>query len=335
MNLHDYFLQPSWWPMLLLGPLMWFLMGRWDQLRAQRLALRIGPRTADLVPGLDPKLRQARRHLATAGFIFSALALMQPTWGRANSELANKGIDLVVCLDVSRSMSARDLQPSRLKRAKMDLKALADSLTGDRIGLIIFAGEAKLVSPLTRDANAFLTLLEDVDFTSVRQGGSNLAAALRVGCQALEGKEGDAAAMIVLSDGEDHKDLARSVLEDPLSTTIPVHTVGYGTALGEKIPIDLGDGEEFLKDSAGREVVTVLNARGLQNVAGQYGGSYVDASVADSPVVDLYRNQVAPTLARSLAARSSLGRANRYQWPLLLAVFLFCVELALSDRRQA
>jgi Ca-activated chloride channel family protein len=326
--LSEWFLDPEWWPVLLLGPLSWFVLLRWDKKRAARLSQKIGPRTKDLVRGFDPRHRRDRRLLTAAAVFLAGLSLMRPTWGDSVRRFENRGSDLMVCLDVSRSMLARDIESDRISRAKLDITELVIALKNERIGLVVFAGGARLISPLTRDRAAFLELLDSVDFTSVQQGGTNLDKAVSLAAEALGDSDRETRAVFLLSDGEDQDEGAA---ETPLG--LPVYAVGYGTALGGKIPLPTEQGEEFLSDSLGEEVVTVLNSAGLRRLATQSKGRYLDYKDRRQPLIDFLGRDVRPLSSADMLEKAKAGRENYFQWPLLLCFVLLVVELSWGDRR--
>ena len=243
-------------------------------------------------------------------------------------------MDVVVCLDVSRSMLAKDVSPDRLTRARAEIRALAETAKGDRLGLVVFAGEARVLVPLTRDLRSFAELADQADPTSVRRGGTDLGAALEAARAAFAGREGAAQAVVVLTDGEDLEGRGLAAARELRDRGVPVHAVGFGTPLGSKIAVPTEAGEAFLRDRAGTEVVSALDAGTLRRLAESTGGTYVDAAARPRPLVDLYLDRILPTARAVLAAEGRPRREDRYQGPLLAALLLWSAGLALSDRRR-
>jgi len=266
--------------------------------------------------------------------LLAVVAALQPTWGEDVRRIEHRGVDILVCLDVSRSMLARDFAPSRLERAQNELAALAGRAGGDRLGLVAFAGEARLVAPLTRDPVGFMELVRKADPLSVRVGGTDLGAALRVALDALPSRSRGQEVVLLLTDGEDHEGRGERMARAFQERGVKIHCIGIGTERGGKIPIESEDGETYLRDSDGREVVSALDPTSLRRIATATGGEYVDAASVALPLVALYEDRI-----RSLARQGYTGEerttpGNRFQWPLLIALLLWACELSLTDRRS-
>ncbi|MCC6671833.1 MAG: VWA domain-containing protein [Planctomycetes bacterium] len=333
MSLAAFLAWPAGVPLLLLVPLAWLGLRASDRARARRLATVVGARSAVLAAEAHGGERRARRTVAALALGAGLLALLQPLWGEG-ARRDPRGVDVVVCLDVSRSMLATDVAPSRLQAARREIQVLAERVRGDRLGLVVFAGEARLLVPLTRDLGSFAELVELAEPTSVRRGGTDLGAALATALAALRGAEGDHAAVLLLSDGEDHEQRGLRAVEALAERGIAVHCVGLGTSLGSKIPVQGGDGATFLRDAAGREVISALDPAGLRSIAERSGGGYVDAAARPLPLVGIYERRILPTARTAVAAQARDLRENRFQWPLLIAVLLWMLDLVLTERRS-
>ena len=248
----------AWWPLLLAVPAVGVLV--FAGLRSVR-------RAADRY-GAPPVLRptSALGRAARVALIAALLILagLDPRYGEERTEVARRGLDLIVCLDTSRSMLARDVAPDRLARARRDIAAvLPDLAGGDRVSLIAFAGDARLVCPPTHDVDAFRELLDQVDIATVPRGGSDLAAPLQRALELCEDDRESTTAVVLLTDGEDLEGRGKAAAEAIAARGIVVHAVGYGSARGSKITLEGdGGGESFLVDDEGR-----LTGRG--RVAGQ------------------------------------------------------------------
>ena len=267
---------------LLLGLLATGL-GLWGLALALRRAARVesllGARLAPtLAPGVSPVLSALKAALQAAGLGLFAVALAQPQCG-SRTELAHRrGIDLVVAIDASKSMLARDVAPDRLDRAKLELNTLLDSLKGDRVGIVAFAGDAYVQSPLTSDYAAAKLFLRAVDPEQMQQGGTNIGAALQLAQSMLESADRGAKdrVVVLLSDGEDLSGEEMDAAEALHAAGIKVYAVGIGSEAGEPIP-ELGKGGEVLgykKDASGNTVLTRLDRAGLEAVAQLTGGEF-------------------------------------------------------------
>jgi len=328
------FLWPEALPLLLLPPLLWALVTLRDRARARRLAEHVGPRHVMLAGERSPRRRRAR-HLAYAlALLFALVAAMGPAFGGTAPGLAWRGVDVVIALDVSRSMLAGDMPPNRLTHAKQQVRALAERAVGDRLGLVVFAGEARRLVPLTADRRTFVQLADLADPYAVRRGGSDLGAALEAAGSVLAGRTGEHGTVLLLTDGEDLEGRARAAAARLGGEGISVHTVGFGTPRGGKIALPGKDGETFLRDRNGNEVVSTLESSTLHAIADATGGGYLDATAADTALVDLYEERILPMAREAFEAE---GRRTRetHQQPFLLAACL-CVlaVLATTDRRR-
>jgi Ca-activated chloride channel family protein len=254
--------------------------------------------------------------------LLALAALLEPAWGESGA-LEARGSDVVVCLDVSRSMLATDEEPTRLERAREEIRALAAAARGDRLALVAFAGEARLVVPLTRDGEALAALADAADPLSVARGGSDLGAALDAALAALDAGSGDAAAIVLLTDGEDHGGGGLSAAERCRARGVPVHAVGLGSARGSKIPVPGPRGPEFLRDPAGAEVVSGLDADSLRRIADASGGSFLEAGAGAPVLPELHARRLVPDARRAFSVSARSARTPRFQWFLLGALVLW------------
>lgn len=327
-------LRPEWAPFLLAVPLV--VLGLWlrDRARRRRLADVLGPRAPRLAAEASVARRRWRRTFFTAALLLAGVAALQPAWGESTRPVEPRGVDLLVCLDVSRSMLARDVPPSRLERARREIRALADRAAGDRLGLVVFAGEARLVIPLTRDRASFVELAALAGPLSVPRGGTDLGAALDTALAALAGHDAEHVAVLLLTDGEDHAERGLRVARAAAQRGITVHCIGFGSARGAKIPVGDEGGESFLRDRAGNEVVSALKPATLRRIADATGGVYVDALEQPHALQQLYEARIEPAARAAFRARRDREKENRYQWPLLAAFLLWIAELGLGERRR-
>jgi Ca-activated chloride channel family protein len=334
MSPQELFALPGALPILLLGPAVWLIWLLLDRARTRRLHELVGPRTKVLARELDRGERTWRRRLSSAGLLAASVAVLQPLGREDVARIEQRGVDLLVCLDVSRSMLARDLRPSRLESARREIAALAERARGDRLGLVLFAGEARLVVPLTADVGSFSEMVSLASPTSVVRGGTDLGLALEAALEALVGESGEHEVILLLTDGEDHEGKGLRAAEACRDRGITVHCVGFGSMLGAKIPIETARGESFLRDAAGQEIVSALDPASLRAMAEATGGTYLDATTRPLPLVDLYEKRILPMARKAFAVEERRQRENRFQWPLLAAFLLWILELGLTDRKK-
>lgn len=329
----DWLAMPGAWPWLLAAPALWLLLQLRQRTRARQLAALLGPRADVLAREVAPGRRRLARSLTVAATLLAALALLQPRWGKGHG-LAPRGLDLVVCLDVSRSMLARDMAPSRLERAREELRALATRADGDRLALVAFAGEARLLVPLTPDRASFALLAAQADPLSVGRGGTDLAAALRTGLAAAAAGSGDHTALLLVTDGEDPDQRGLAAARECADAGLRVHCLVLGSLRGAKIPLAGPDGEVFLRDAGGAEVVSVPDRGGLRAIAEATGGELLEATAASGALTDLYDRRLVAAARATYQARARAEAVPRFQWPLLAAFLLWLCELCLSQRRS-
>ncbi|MCA8972364.1 MAG: VWA domain-containing protein [Planctomycetes bacterium] len=278
-----------------------------------------------------PRGRALSFVLEFAGLTLIALAALEPAAGYTVSKVQRRGIDIVVCLDTSRSMLAEDVVPSRLDRAKRDLGALLPHLGGDRIALIAFAGSTHVVCPLTHDLGAFEALLGGVDTTATRSGGTDIGGALRAALALLPADGAGSQTVILLSDGEDLEAKAQSESELMRTRGVRLHAIGYGSPLGAKIPEDDGG---YVKDENGQDVVTKLDAEGLRTLATSCSGVYVASDAYPLPVVEVFEKRVQPLAKRRFESEDRREPRNRYQIVLLPGILALIVGVLLQDRTR-
>lgn len=328
--LQDYLLTPQAWPLLLLAPLSWLLSTFRDGARRRANAALLGPR-AERLTDRSEGARRLRRWCGSTACLLAAIAVLQPLGGSEPRAVQQRGIDIAVCLDVSRSMLARDLPPDRLAAAQREIAALAQRLRGDRVALVLFAGTARLQVPLTKDQATLVELAQQAGPSSIARGGTDLAAALDTALQALADTQEGCGAILLLTDGEDLQQRGLQAALRCRQRGVTVHCVGFGSLLGSKIA--LGD-DGFVRDQDGNEVVSALHPDSLRALASATGGDYVDASLQPRPLVMLYEQRLLPMRRQAFASQERAERQNLYQWPLLAAVLLWMLEFSWCERRR-
>ena len=295
--------------------------------RSSRLSKAVSNRLADvLAPGVSVVLPSLQSSAYTAALVFFALALAQPQCGEKAEVAKRRGIDVVVALDASKSMYARDVTPSRLERAKLELTSLLDTLKGDRVGLVVFAGDAFIQCPLTSDYAAAKLFLRAVDPESMPQGGTNIGAALLLSRQLLENADRGAKdrVVVLLSDGEDLTGDLTEGIDSLKEFGARVLAIGIGSDSGEPIPILNKNGEVvgYKKDENGVTVISRLDRAGLTHIASATGGEffYQPRGVAMGDVV-----KIIDSLQKSeLESRVTMKYGEAYQ-PFLAIGLAFLV----------
>ncbi len=270
------------------------------------------------------------------GIVFLILALANPQYGRGKNIAVTDGIEIMIALDISNSMRALDLdhQRDRLQIAKMGIERLLDKLSGDKVGLIVFAGDAFVQVPLTTDYNAIKIFLSSVRPEMMTNQGTSIGLAIDKAIQSFDMENGVNKAIIVMSDGEDHEGNAEAMAEAAHENKIIVSTVGMGTNKETPIP-DYQNGQlvGLKEDENGNTVFTKLNEQMLINISQAGGGNYTKA---EGTVVDLNGlvEGIREIEATEMDAMVYVDYEDQYQWFLSIGLFLLFFEFFLTEKRS-
>ena len=266
---------------------------------------------------------------------FSITALTRPQWGYEWQEVKHQGLDIIVVIDTSKSMLTQDVRPNRLERTKLAVKDLLKKLTGDRIGLVAFAGDAFLVCPLTIDYNGFLLSLNDMDVYSIPRGGTNIGRALEEALAGFEHIPNKYKSIILITDGDNLEGDPLSAAAKAKEKNIKIYTIGIGTKEGELIGVpDEGGQWQFLKDAQGQFVKSRLNENLLQKIALETGGGYVKSSGAQFGLDLIYDQELSKLEKREIESKTQRKYYERFQIPLAVAIILLATETCLPARKN-
>lgn len=264
-----------------------------------------------------------------------AVAFAGPRWGTRVAEGRSQSLDVVLALDVSKSMWARDVAPDRLERERLFARRLLRGLAGDRLGLVVFAGRAYVLSPLTVDHSALQLYLDALDPTVVSQGGSSLAAAIVQASGLARGSTDTGAdrAIVVISDGEalDDRDAVLNAADRAAGAGIPVYTVGVGTPEGARVAernAVTGEDEAFKREPGGQLVVSRLDEELLRDVAARTGGLYV--RVTDAGAADRLLDRLRALERAEVAPGRRIEAVDRTAWFLLIALLCLTADALLA-----
>ncbi len=287
----------------------------------------------ELVVGFSAGRQWFKRGLLILAVLAVGLALARPILGYTEEESRASGLDIVVCMDVSKSMLATDLRPNRLQRAKLAVLDLLQVGKTDRLGLVAFAGSAFLQCPLALDPESFRQSVQALDTDTIPLPGTALAEALREGQSAFKGEASGARAIVILTDGEDHEAGAVEAAKECAKEGIRVFTVGVGSAAGEILQVasDPNGNARFLYDADGNVVKSKLNEPALKEIAEAGGGFYLPLQNAQT-MVTLYQRGLAPMPKTSTKGGRLRQAVERFQWPLALAVGLLVLEILFPER---
>jgi Ca-activated chloride channel family protein len=311
----------------------YYLVFRWKRAAMQRFG------NLELVKKLSLSASRKRQiwkvALLVAAMFFAILALARPQVGSKLEEVKREGVDLMIAIDVSASMNAQDIQPSRLDKARHAIGTMLDKLQGDRVGIIAFAGTAFVQCPLTLDYGAAKMFLEYLEPGMIPEPGTNLVAAIESAMKSFSATERKFKVLVLITDGEVTND------EDPLKMAeaaeregVVIYTVGIGSPQGVPIPEynERGVQTGFKKDRNGEVVVTKLDEVTLEKIALQTGGKYYRASSAESELDRIY-DAIAAMEKKDLASLKFSQYEDRFQWPLGMALLLLVIEWHISERR--
>lgn len=308
----------------------WWSWRKRRQLIAQFVQSRL---LASLTVGVSTRRQRMRLALLVASVALMLFVLARPQWGYDWEEARQRGLDIVVAIDTSRSMLADDLKPNRLDRAKlaaMDLRRLART---DRLGLVAFAGSAFLQCPLTLDEEPFRLSVEALNVDIIPQGGTALSEAIRCAMGAFKEQTENFKVLVLFTDGEDHDGHALETARAAAKEGFRIFTIGFGTASGELLRVSDEKGRiEFIKDNAGNVVKSRLNEDLLQQLATAGAGFYRRLAGADTMDL-LYERGLEPLPKAEFSAKRVQRWHERYQWFLGLTLVLLLLEMFLPERR--
>ena len=327
--------DPTWLWLAPIG-LLAGAIAAWRTLRRWRRARALVPpaRVQTVLPGAGASQGLARSGALGLGLCLLLVAAAGPQCGERTEIVKRSGIDLVVALDASTSMLARDVKPSRLERAKVEVSALLDRLHGDRVGLVVFAGEAFVQCPLTTDYSAAKLFLRAVDPAAMPQQGTAIAGALHEARRVLEGggRGGAARAVLLITDGEDNEGEALDAARELGDAGLRVYAVAVGSEEGEPIPLTDAKGNVtgYKKDREGRTVLTRTDVAGLRELTSRGGGKVLSAAGADLGVGGVV-DELEKLQKGELESRLAVQYDDRYPYVAWPALALLCAAAALGE----
>jgi Ca-activated chloride channel family protein len=289
-----------------------------------------------IVPTLNDRLWVWRAVLVTVAVALLAVAVAAPRWGFRWQEIKRKGIDIFVALDVSKSMLAQDVRPSRFEQAKLAVRDLLKEAAGDRVGLITFAGTAFATCPLTLDRAAVQMVLDDVTTDTIPLGGTDIAGAIEEAVRGFTKAADRNRALILITDGE------ATTGKNPIEAAkmaaalgVRIFTIGVGSPSGELIPVTgEGGSREFFKDREGKAVQTRLDEATLQQIALAGQGGYVHAVAGNFGLDTIYKEGIVTMEPKEFETQLVRQFEERFQWPLGLALALLTIEALLRERKR-
>jgi Ca-activated chloride channel family protein len=346
------FLDPHWlWGLVCILPLMAMLF--WDErLRKLRFARFAAEATWKfLAPDLDFSARVRKGILWLLSFAFVLIALARPQWGTHEETSKLSGLDVMLVLDISNSMQVEDIVPNRLQKAKHEIRSLVDRLQGDRVGVVAFAASAQVSCPLTTDLSYLLDMVQILDPKLATSQGTDIGLGLETARKSIERGAEDAnappggeapptaqssQAIVLISDGEDQEDSALEVAKKLKETGVKLYVIGVGSQKGGPIPVrdENGNLVGYKKDRQQKSVVSQFKPDALAQLAAAAGGHYWSATDNENEVEELIQDLGAMHRAE-FAERRYVVFEDRFQIPLLIAVLLMLLEIALPTRKRS
>jgi len=316
-------------PVLLI---LYYMMRRWKKQSIQKfgnpvLVQRLFPDVSVSRPGM-------KFWILWTGFILMVVGVCGPLIGSKLEEVKRKGSDIIICMDVSNSMNAEDIRPNRLERSKQAVSRLIDRLEGDRIGIVVFAGDAYMQLPITTDYAAAKLFLSQVETDIVPKQGTAIGAAIDMASTSFTDTIKKHSAIVVITDGENHEDDAIESAKSAAEQGIKVYTIGMGSASGAPIPIyNNGTRVGFRQDNSGATVISKLDQNMLNEIADAGKGRFIQATNSDDGL-DLILKELNGLDKKEFKAKMYTDYENQFQYFLAGAFILLIIDFLLGEKKS-
>ncbi len=316
-------------PVLLL---LYFAVRRWKK----KALLRLGD--TKLIRKLFPDVSVSRPGykflLMLLAFVFIVTGICGPLIGSKLEEVKRKGADIIIAIDVSNSMLAEDLRPNRLERAKQAVNHLVDKLEGDRIGIIVFAGEAYTQLPITTDYGAAKLFLSTIEPDIVPRQGTAIGAAIDLAATSFSDTTKKHSAIIVITDGENHEDNAVDAAKKAAEQGIKIYTIGMGSPNGAPIPVyNNGARVGYKQDQGGNTVMTKLDPAMLSDIADAGKGRFIRATDSDDGL-EIVMKELDALDKKEFKAKMYTDFENQFQYFLGAGLFFLLMEYLLGEKKS-
>tara|TARA_B100000902_G_scaffold175658_1_gene169447 strand:+ start:69129 stop:70142 length:1014 start_codon:yes stop_codon:yes gene_type:complete len=291
------------------------------------------------IENLIPNYSKTRENIKFFILLFYISALIigiaNPQIGTKMEEVKREGVDLMIALDLSNSMLSEDIKPNRLERARQAISRLIDKLEGDRIGLIVFAGDAYVQLPITTDYSAAKLFLATVNTSIIPSQGTAIGKAIKLSMNSFDMQNGQNKAIIIITDGENHEDDAIQQAKEAKEQGVFIHTLGMGLSKGGPIPIynQNGDNIGYRKDKEGNTVISKLNEQMLQEIASNGNGTYVRANNTQAGLSTLFL-EINKMEKKEIGTMVFTDYKDRFQLFIFIALLLVFFDLILLNRKN-
>ncbi len=286
----------------------------------------------EIIPLRSPKKAAWKFSFFILSLAFLIFAMANPLVGSKIKKAERKGVELMLCLDISNSMLANDIKPSRLQNAKQSISQLIDRLEGDKIGLVIFAGDAYKQLPLTNDYAAAKIFLQSIHPRLIRTQGTDIAKAIDLALSSFPEKTNTDKAIIIISDGEDHEGNAEESAAIAHEQGVKIFTLGMGLPEGAPIPEKINNQVVFKKDNDGKTVISKINEQMLQDIAKIGDGIYIRANNNRS-ALDILFDEIRKMEEKSFDSIDYSDYESRFQYPLAISFILLIISILIPERK--
>jgi Ca-activated chloride channel family protein len=328
------FANPDYLYLLLLLPAM-ILLFLFNEFRKRKSLKKLG--NPIFVERLLPEMSKIRPLIKYLFLLLAVAAgvliLARPQFGSKIEEVKKEGVEVIIALDVSNSMLAADIQPDRLTRAKQAISRLVDNLENDKIGLIVFAGDAYTQIPITTDYVSAKMFLTTISPEMVPKQGTAIGAAINLGLRSFTPGEGKSKAMIIITDGENHEDDPVLAAGEASKQGVVIHTIGIGSTEGVPVPVISGGKRDYLKDSDGHIVITKLDEEILKKIAISTGGNYVRASNSNIGLDEIF-SSIRKMKKEELASTMYTEYNDQFQIFTVICLFFLFFDFIIMDRKN-
>ncbi len=321
------------WGLFIIPLLILFFI--WARIARKRALKRFGnlQTIAELMPFTSSSRPAFKFFLLMLALAFFIVGAARPQFGSKLKKVQREGIELIIALDVSNSMLAEDIQPNRLERAKRAISRMVDRMKDDKIGLIVFAGEAYTQLPITSDYNSAKLFLEAVNTQVVPRQGTAIGAAINMAIRSFT-PNGDAnKAIVIITDGENHEDDPVAAAQEASKNGIFVHTIGMGLPQGSPIPVLRNGQTDYLRDNEGNVVVTKLDETTLEEIAAAGNGIYVRANNAQVGLNALF-DEIAKMEKEEMETLVYSEYDDQFQYFFAIGLFLLLFEFVILERKN-
>ena len=266
------------------------------------------------------------------GILILVIAISGIKTGITVKPVERKGVDIIFCVDVSLSMDAQDIKPSRIDKVKFELSKIVDNLEGDRIGVVVFSGSNFLYLPLTMDYDASKLFIKSIDTSMISSRGTDIPNAIKTSVEAFGNKDSQQKMIFLFTDGEDHSDLSIDDISYLISEKIDLHVIGVGSSKGSLIPLR-DKQNSFLKNESGKLVLSKLNLNFLKEISTMNNGNLLRISKSE-PISENIIDLIKKGEDSLISSFEFSDYEHKFQYPLAIAIFLLIISHMISSGKR-